>query len=85
MKHGEEDDRHQDDEIQDLQRDVKAIKQQLGINESRMYYSVIGTSSNELRTKFHMRKDAHGWFLTDSSKPAYIMEAQRAFGKPFIV
>ena len=50
-----------------------------------MYYNVIGTNPSELRKTFHMRKDPHGWFLTDNSKPAHVMEAQRAFGKPFIV
>ena len=85
LKHSEEDDKYQDQEIQNIEMDVAKIKAELGINETRMYYNVISTPATNLRKDFGMRKDSFGWFLTEASGPKNIMEAQRAFGAPKLI
>ena len=52
------------------------------LGEGRLYYNVIGTPVNELRTEFKMRKDANGWFLKEDASAQVKMEAMRAFGAP---
>lgn len=85
MKHGEETDVEQGQEIRQLKRDVARIKRKVGMNESRMYYNTIGTNDKQLRSDFNMRKDDNGWYLAEGASAKQQLEALRAFGQPSTV
>jgi hypothetical protein len=85
MKHGEETDTEQGQEIRQLKRDVKNIRRKIGMNESRLYYNIVGTSEKKLRQDFNMSKDTNGWFLKENASSSDKLSALRAFGSPSTV
>ena len=52
------------------------------IKENKLYYNVIGTPANQLRSNFGLRKDANGWYLNEDVSIKRLMTAFRAFGEP---
>lgn len=52
------------------------------IKENKLYYNVIGTPTNQLRSNFGLRKDANGWYLNEDVSIKRLMTAFRAFGEP---
>jgi hypothetical protein len=56
-----------------------------GIEESRLYYNVIGTRDKDLKESFGMQQDQKGWFLEATAGRKRILEAHKAFGAPTIL
>ena len=52
------------------------------IKEHKLYYNVIGTPANQLRSDFGLRKDNRGWYLNEDVSIKRLMTAFRAFGEP---
>lgn len=52
------------------------------IKENKLYYNVIGTPANQLRSNFGLRKDNRGWYLNEDVSIKRLMTAFRAFGEP---
>ena len=57
-------------------------KKNEAVNESKKYYSVIGTDPAVLRKDFNMSKDRNGWYLKENSTPKQKLDVYRAFGNP---
>ena len=55
------------------------------VEESRLYYNVIGTRDKDLKESFGMQKDQRGWFLEATAGRKRILEAHKAFGTPTII
>ena len=55
------------------------------VEESRLYYNVIGTRDKDLKESFGMQKDQKGWFLEATAGRKRILEAHKAFGAPTIL
>ena len=55
------------------------------VEESRLYYNVIGTRDKDLKESFGMQQDQKGWFLEATAGRKRILEAHKAFGAPTIL
>ena len=55
------------------------------VEESRLYYNVIGTRDKDLKESFGMQQDQRGWFLEAVAGRKRILEAHKAFGAPTIL
>lgn len=62
--------------ITQITKDIRSL------GEGKEYYNVAATAQNVLRKDFKMRKDANGWFLSESATPKQKLDAFRAFGAP---
>lgn len=52
------------------------------VYEGRVYYSVIGTPEDQLKSEFGMSKDDNGWYLKENVDKRKHANAYRAFGAP---
>jgi hypothetical protein len=52
------------------------------VYEGRVYYNVIGTSDDQLKSEFSMSKDENGWYLKENVDKRKHANAYRAFGAP---
>ncbi len=52
------------------------------VYEDRVYYSVIGTPEEQLKSEFGMSKDDNGWYLKENVDKRKHANAYRAFGAP---
>lgn len=65
--------------VNQIQTDINKIKNTLDIKESKIYFNVVATSSDDLKFKFGLSKDRKGWYLNENANPNQKLDVMRVF------